>query len=833
MRMHQDAVTALAIILSIAGASSAQNPTSLTLKAKVRDFREINNTGATPTHPHFYGMSGHGAGCSSQESGDFAVLMDIDTSFQENSAVFRGDKRGPRINPAMPARMAACFTPQDRFTDWFDDKSTEINRPFLIDLVFTYNAATGTYSYNNGAFFPIDNGKVYTPIGGVPTFGHLLTGPSYGVESSLHNYGFTMEFHTEFTYVAGSNQTFNFQGDDDVWVFINGKRVIDLGGPHPAQNAAVNLDQMATTLGLVDQRSYPLDFFFAERHTSTSSLIITTSLVLAPLPPLAPPVLEPSRTFLDRTQVTITHPDPAAVIHYTTNGSNPTTASPVYTGPIPLSATTTLRALAVKPGHLNSPVVQAVYTREAPALATPVATPPGQDFVGALPVTLSVPGQPTAQIRYTLDGTEPTSASPLYGAPLNLVASTVVKAKAFLATFAESGVMTETYRRLVAAQRGVYLDENGDGRIDMALIRLDQASATLPAAVVLKDPFLNADATFSGATITLGSDPMTLVVRFEKPFAPGTAFLPGNYGSIPSSPGWSPAPFPMADSAGPVLIKAVTVAGKPGQPPYLDVTFSEPLNETRLGVAWPFDLIRNGTEVPAEVRVTGVGPVAGQPNTYRWTLDPESPALPVYIDSLQLADLPKVFDIGGVAGQAGKKRVPVEGEKAVFVDSIHVKMSKPVSDAPLQGGTLITQVGKDNLISALAGPDGALTCLTCQPGTEGRFTNTPEWTVRARHPLQYTFRIFDNLGQHVATAKGNLTAEMLDKAVKDAEGYRLVRFRWLPAGVGNRAAGTGAYVLKGSLFTDRTLAPRGSQGEPIDLAPGDSQVLLTFGYLRK
>jgi len=91
-----------------------------------------------------------------------------------------------------------------------------------------------------------------------------------------HNFHFTFELHTEFTYDAASNPYFMFTGDDDVWVYIDGKLVIDLGGVHAAEDQYVDL----TRLDLEHGVTYTLDFFFAERHTTESNFRINTSLKL-------------------------------------------------------------------------------------------------------------------------------------------------------------------------------------------------------------------------------------------------------------------------------------------------------------------------------------------------------------------------------------------------------------------------------------------------------------------------------------------------------------------------------------------------------------------------
>jgi fibro-slime domain-containing protein len=121
----------------------------------------------------------------------------------------------------------------------------------------------------------------------VPAFYDASTPPDTDPNggSRLHNFAFTSEVRYWFKYEAGNTYQLDFVGDDDVWVFINRKLAVDLGGLHPPIAGSVTLDgPTATKLGnLQAGKIYEVAVFQAERHSSASSYKLTlTGFNMAP-----------------------------------------------------------------------------------------------------------------------------------------------------------------------------------------------------------------------------------------------------------------------------------------------------------------------------------------------------------------------------------------------------------------------------------------------------------------------------------------------------------------------------------------------------------------------
>ncbi len=261
-------------------------PDEIKLTAIVRDFRGKDEPGG---HPDFERNKAINAGGLTQ--GAVAPVLDADRNlvFTWGTKVKKGstwgfvnwlDSAGLPIAFAMydPAlgdtagqwdtkATKSAFTSGANFDEWYRDipgvnLSTTVTLTQIrqADGTYVFDDKTDSYYKTKGGFFPIDD----------QLFGNSPA-------NSKHNYHFTTELHTRFTYDAGAGQIFRFTGDDDIWVFVDGRLVVDLGGTHAPVEQFVDM----TRLNLVDGKRYSLDIFHAERQTKGSNFRFQTDLFLA------------------------------------------------------------------------------------------------------------------------------------------------------------------------------------------------------------------------------------------------------------------------------------------------------------------------------------------------------------------------------------------------------------------------------------------------------------------------------------------------------------------------------------------------------------------------
>ena len=276
--MNAVAVGLAALVAApVLAAPSSDPPASISLTGVIRDFHERTAPGG---HPDFERQPSGGFGLY---SGNVAVELGPDSKPVFTGAGFRVSSQARDFMNRPIAWVLADPSQGDvaekrgssstggiqdaaSFHSWFRDvPGVNLSMPLSITL---HRQEDGSYVFDD------KTDPIFQSLGGFFPINNQLLGNSSGGSKNFH---FTFELRTEFTYDADAGQVFRFIGDDDVWVFINGQLVIDLGGVHSAMDQIVELNR----LGLVDGQTYPLDFFFAERHRTQSNCRMQTNLVLS------------------------------------------------------------------------------------------------------------------------------------------------------------------------------------------------------------------------------------------------------------------------------------------------------------------------------------------------------------------------------------------------------------------------------------------------------------------------------------------------------------------------------------------------------------------------
>jgi Legume lectin domain/Chitobiase/beta-hexosaminidase C-terminal domain len=168
----------------------------------------------------------------------------------------------------------------------------------------------------------------------------------------------------------------------------------------------------------------------------------------------AQPVINPAgQLFHPSIQVTITDPSPNAQIYYTTDGSLPSTASNLYTGPVTVTSSQTIKAIAAGTGYVASTVATETYTL-VNQVPTPTFNPEAGDFISSQSVTITT-AWAGSTIYYTTDGSMPTTSSAQYTGPISITSTTSVQAMATAANLSNSSVASALYTIVPSASSSI------------------------------------------------------------------------------------------------------------------------------------------------------------------------------------------------------------------------------------------------------------------------------------------------------------------------------------------------------------------------------------------
>jgi hypothetical protein len=252
-----------------------------------------------------------------------------------------------------------------------------------------------------------------------------------------------------------------------------------------------------------------LEAIAAATGDANSGVAYAPYTVTVSLPVASTPVFSPAAGAYSSPQsVTVSDATSGATIYYTTNGTVPTTSSTKYSGPITVSSTETLEAIAAAGGDTNSAAASAAYTINSslPSVSTPAFSPAPGSYSSDQSVTIS-DATSDAIIYYTTDGTTPTTSSNKYSGPI-MVSSTETL-QAIAADTSESAIASGVYTitstsqpnfMLATSSSSLTVDSGGQGTVTLTVTPVNGFSA--PVILACTGLPAGASCSFGQATVT-------------------------------------------------------------------------------------------------------------------------------------------------------------------------------------------------------------------------------------------------------------------------------------------------------------------------------------------
>lgn len=158
------------------------------------------------------------------------------------------------------------------------------NGKYSFNAGYAGNVKKVLYDRTNGTISESSNGQDTTgfyPIDGLGYEQPGLLSKTSAINGGVNNGSFTLRGESQFVYEHDKELYFTFTGDDDVYMYINGKLALDLGGAHGRNTKTVKLNDLnAEEYGLEEGQVATFTFFYMERCSDASTFGIETNMEL-------------------------------------------------------------------------------------------------------------------------------------------------------------------------------------------------------------------------------------------------------------------------------------------------------------------------------------------------------------------------------------------------------------------------------------------------------------------------------------------------------------------------------------------------------------------------